>query len=295
MSKKRYVNTKFWSDGFVVGLDPIDRYLFLYLLTNEHTDICGIYELPFSVMARETNLDINQLTEILKRLEDKVTIVNDWVYINNFVKNQAVNDSIKQGIERSYALIPDNVLAKIREKDSTLDCDTLVHSDTDCDTLVHSDTDCDILKPKPKLKLKPKLNIVDEVDEGVDKSTKKKPVKSDRIPNLLVDKQKHVQIVGHFAIAKNIEFKTKKQQQDFIKRNIKAGSILAEYEIPRIIEVMTYLDKNASFKWTLETVYKYIDEDLKDLKPSQGGAIGGYVGPTEQGEGFISGLPEENK
>ena len=86
------------------------------------------------------------------------------------------------------------------------------------------------------------------------------------ISNLLEDKNKFIQIIGLYAIGKEVKFNSKKQQQDFIKRNIRASKLLDSYELDRVKDVMRYLINNASFKWTLESVSKYIDEDLNNLK-----------------------------
>lgn len=86
------------------------------------------------------------------------------------------------------------------------------------------------------------------------------------IPNLLNDKKKHIQIIGLYARAKNINFTNKEHQKSFILRNVKESSKLVCYDINRIIEVLQWLIQNADFKWTLETVGKYIDEDLTKIK-----------------------------
>ena len=44
--------------------------------------------------------------------------------------------------------------------------------------------------------------------------------------------------------------------------------MIDSYDMNRIGEVMKYLVINADFKWTLETVGKYIDEDLSRLNKS---------------------------
>ena len=73
MAKQRYIDTRFWHDNFIrENLNPLDRYLFLYFLTNDKTSICGIYELPMSMMASETGLEREMLTKMLKRLKGKI-------------------------------------------------------------------------------------------------------------------------------------------------------------------------------------------------------------------------------
>jgi hypothetical protein len=122
MGKQRYVDTKFWSDSYIINREPLERYLFLYFLTNEHTNIAGIYELPIGVMARETGLSISQIAEILPRLKSKIhylQVLDDdaeetsaWIYIKNFAKHQQVNDKIKKGIDA----VMDNLPTKIKKE-----------------------------------------------------------------------------------------------------------------------------------------------------------------------------------
>jgi hypothetical protein len=90
--------------------------------------------------------------------------------------------------------------------------------------------------------------------------------KTEVIPNLLNDNKKHIQIIGMFAKVKKINFTSKAHQFSFINRNLRAASNLKCYDLERIDEVLVWLRENADFKYTLETVGKYIDEDLDNLK-----------------------------
>jgi len=85
------------------------------------------------------------------------------------------------------------------------------------------------------------------------------------IPDLLKDSQKHIQIIGLFARAKKIDFSDREQQRSFIRRNLRAAQNLKAYKPSRVAEVMKYLIDNAEFKWTLESVGKYIDDDLTKI------------------------------
>lgn len=116
MAKKRYINTKFWNDTYVSELGPLERYVFLYFLTNEHTDICGIYEVPMRTILFEIGLKKESLEKILSKLtrDQKVFYINGWVYIKNFSKHQAVNDNMKKGIDRSIAEIPSEIMDIIK-------------------------------------------------------------------------------------------------------------------------------------------------------------------------------------
>lgn len=119
MAKQRYINTRFWSDNFISSLNPLDRYLFLYFLTNEHTNISGIYEVPLRTISFETGIELDMLKKMLERLDTKIYYIDGWIYIKNFAKHQAVNESIVKGISASKRIVPDSVLKKIAEIDKT--------------------------------------------------------------------------------------------------------------------------------------------------------------------------------
>lgn len=103
----------------------IERYLFLYFLTNEHTNIAGVYELPVEVMSRETGLEKDHLEKLLPRLKGKIYFIrikysedgeeNSWVFIKNFPKYQQANDKIKKGIESIFESLPPKIKEEIEK------------------------------------------------------------------------------------------------------------------------------------------------------------------------------------
>ena len=92
MAKTRMVNTRFWNDGFVSQLDPIEKLLFIYFITNEHTNISGIYELPLKIAAIETGIDSSMFQKIMPRLQEKIIYIENWVCVINFPKHQDLNN-----------------------------------------------------------------------------------------------------------------------------------------------------------------------------------------------------------
>lgn len=116
MAKQRYINTKFWSDNWIIELDPIERYLFLYFLTNEHTNIAGIYELPLRTMAFETGIEKEMLVKMLPRFEGKVYYFDGWIYVKNFQKHQSsTSKTVITGIEVEMSKIPLEIKEKINK------------------------------------------------------------------------------------------------------------------------------------------------------------------------------------
>lgn len=102
LGKNRYINTRFWSDSWIVDdLNPLDRYVLLYLLTNEKTNISGVYELPLRTIANETGLDKEEVSRMIKRLEPKVYYKHGWVVLVNAIRHQNYkNGKIAAGIQR---------------------------------------------------------------------------------------------------------------------------------------------------------------------------------------------------
>jgi hypothetical protein len=135
MAKNRLIKTKFWSDSFIVNLEPIERYLYLYLLTNEHTNLIGIYEISERTILFETSLTHELFESSLKKLLGKIFYIDNWMYIKNFSKHQNNNDSVKRGMERELELIPKHILAKIAEINTSI-LQAVDRLSTECDNVL---------------------------------------------------------------------------------------------------------------------------------------------------------------
>lgn len=110
MAKYRMVNTRIWNDSFIADdCNALDRLLFVYLLTNERTNIIGVYESPIRTIAYETGIDKDDIKKMLKRLEPKVSYHDGWVFIHNFVKHQQRNSKVVKGMRRAFEELPKKV------------------------------------------------------------------------------------------------------------------------------------------------------------------------------------------
>jgi hypothetical protein len=148
MAKQRFINTKLWSDSWIRKLNPLDRFLFLYFLTNEHTNICGIYEVALETVSFETGIELDTLSKsMLHRLEPKVFYIDGWVFITNFEKHQRGRGSpkIAQGIENAKAEIPLQIIDKfnkrLKEKGYSMDSVSRSTNYSDIDIDIDSDKD----------------------------------------------------------------------------------------------------------------------------------------------------------
>jgi hypothetical protein len=158
MAKQRYVNTKFWTDGYISDLDPIEKLLFLYFLTNQQTDISGVYEVPLKTVATDTGIDKEMVVKVLNRFErdGKMKYENGWLVIKNFIKHQAENPKIIKGIEISMTKCPQWCI------DYRYSIDSLSHSNSNTNTNTNSNTNTKKGKPfcveKPEKELEKQEN-----------------------------------------------------------------------------------------------------------------------------------------
>lgn len=76
MATYRNIQLSFWTDAKIADeFTPEDRYFYLYLLTNPHTNTCGCYELSIRQMSIETGYS----QETIQRLIDRFAIVHDII------------------------------------------------------------------------------------------------------------------------------------------------------------------------------------------------------------------------
>lgn len=109
------ITTKMWSDNWFIDLDPIEKLIFVYILTNEKTNILGLYELPLRIMSIETGIEKEMIEKVLNRFKEdkKVMYFDGWIFIKNFPRHQSVNPSIIKGIKRVLSETPDRIKRKI--------------------------------------------------------------------------------------------------------------------------------------------------------------------------------------
>jgi len=164
MSKLRSVNTKFWDDGYIISLDPVEKLLFLYNLTNPLTNICGAYEISLRRIAFDTGIDQDTVLKIFERFEkaNKQTYKEGWLVIHNFIKNQSLNPKVREGIKIGLNNAPKWV------KDS-------LH--IDLDSLSHSNSNLNSNPNTPHIGFQPKGNNYRESPKETAKETKEKLAK----------------------------------------------------------------------------------------------------------------------
>lgn len=94
MAKYRQVHITFWQDPFIEELEPLEKYFYLYLMTNSKTTQCGCYEISNKLIKYETGLKQSQIDEFIKLFikEKKIEydpntrefLIINWLKHNSF-------------------------------------------------------------------------------------------------------------------------------------------------------------------------------------------------------------------
>lgn len=138
----RQIYPDFWADPKIVDdFTPEDKYFYLYLMTNPHTNLCGCYEVSIRQMAWETGYNEDSIGRLLRRMMevhkviryDAVTrevLIHNW-HKYNWTKSPKLLKSVEiacQDIKnesfRSY------VINLIQEEEKKYPMDTLSNSKT---------------------------------------------------------------------------------------------------------------------------------------------------------------------
>ena len=66
---QRYIDTCFWDDEFIVGLDPSEKLMYMYLMTNPLTTIAGVYKITLRRICFDTGFNETTVNYILQKFE----------------------------------------------------------------------------------------------------------------------------------------------------------------------------------------------------------------------------------
>ena len=114
MANYRHVSMNFWTDSKVVDeFTPEDKYMYLYVLTNPHTNLCGCYEISIRQIANETGYNTDSVERLLKRLDQthdvlryytptKELLILNW-YRFNWTASERLNKPLLAEIQKVKA------------------------------------------------------------------------------------------------------------------------------------------------------------------------------------------------
>ena len=110
MAGYRQFHTKFWKDEWLIELEPKERYLFIYLFTNDLSSISGIYKIPKKVIANETGLTPEFIESTFKKFQDaqKIMYADGVLWVVNMMKyHRNASPQTMKKVNSDIADIPD--------------------------------------------------------------------------------------------------------------------------------------------------------------------------------------------
>ena len=112
MDIKRYINTRIWYDTWFEELDSIEKLVWLYLLTNQQTNLIGIYEIGLKRISNESGVELNRLVTVMERFanEGKAFHNGKYLVVPNYLKNQKLaNPNMEKYAGNLFSSLPEEV------------------------------------------------------------------------------------------------------------------------------------------------------------------------------------------
>jgi len=115
MAVFRKLHTSFWSDPFTQDLTPEQRYFYLYLITNDRTKQCGIYEITKRQICYDTGYNIDTVSKLLEYFINKGKIRCNFetneIAIKNWAKyNGSTSPKVISCVNEELMSVKDTVL-----------------------------------------------------------------------------------------------------------------------------------------------------------------------------------------
>jgi len=114
MATQRYISTSFWDDEWIQTLDPSEKLLYLYLMTNPLTNIAGVYKITVRRMCFDTGFNADTVGHILGKFEKagKAYIYDEYIVLPSWPQHQKAEDrsKIKKGIDAIIQSLPADIV-----------------------------------------------------------------------------------------------------------------------------------------------------------------------------------------
>lgn len=186
MATQRYISTSFWDDAWIRSLRPIEKFIYMYLMTNTLTNIAGVYEITIDRICFDTGCDNKTIESALNnfKMSKKAYMFSNYIVLPTWPKHQKweTKGKIKDGIISILKKLPPDLLGFLKKIGYTYPIDTLPvpytyepnYSEFDSDSDSDIDIDIDINSSSPA--------SADVVDDSPTLSVKKKPMSAMKDP-----------------------------------------------------------------------------------------------------------------
>lgn len=225
MAIYRNVSMTFWTDSKVSdNFLPEEKYMFLYLFTNPHTNLCGCYEVTRKQIAYEMGYSVQKVSFLLNSLSEKHDVIryNDQtkevLLLNwhkyNWTKSEKFRMPLQKEIQKIKCGEFKEYLSEICKGNDTVSIPYQYHMDTTVSVSVSvTDTVSENKKDKEDIYSDVPAEIKDAFLEWADmRKKKKKPLPSKRAVTRALNKlnaltknpEKQIELI-EYAIFRNWE------------------------------------------------------------------------------------------
>ena len=101
MANFRQIHVKIWKDNWFLDLHPEEKLLWIYLFSNDLTNLSGIYQISQKIIAFETGLDYRWVDDALKNLQaqGKLEYEDGYIWIKKLRK---YHETLRQYSRHTY-------------------------------------------------------------------------------------------------------------------------------------------------------------------------------------------------
>lgn len=111
MGKKRQIDSDIYHDTWFSELEALEQHFFMYLITNSHTNLIGVFEVTMRTMEFESRLKKKDIQKMLEKMNEKVRYEDGFIVMRNAIKHQNYNNpQINKAIETLLFKCPDRLL-----------------------------------------------------------------------------------------------------------------------------------------------------------------------------------------
>jgi hypothetical protein len=113
MSVQRYISSSFWSDDWVDSLSVQEKLIYMYLLTNENTNIAGVYKITVKRIKDDTGISREKVVAALERFagDKKAFFIDEYIIVPKWPKHQKLGErgKLKLAADSILRSLPDTV------------------------------------------------------------------------------------------------------------------------------------------------------------------------------------------